>query len=283
MMLHARTRPVLFMAGLVLLSGCAGGAIDQLKNTDLKEETFPNAMASEYLAYSESEKELGHPIHADYFANKGLKAASGAVVEPETVSAGLPIVVAEQLASSRMYLFTLLTDEMKRIAPQDAARAQLLFDCWVHQQEKHSADEGVPCAQEFESAMAELEQVAESFAYTREMDELLKFRGKETTLSEENLQKLDEISYEVSALLTYEVEIHSMPYARSNNYHKIAVSRAENVKAELVDRGVPDEYIEIMDTSTSKTVYLSNDEEKQPRNTVKIVIKATGEDKAEAE
>lgn len=281
MMLHARIRPVLFISSLLALTGCvAGGAVDQLKNADLKDDTFPSALASEYLSYSESEKEMGHPIHADYFAAKGLKAAGGGVVEPETVSAALPTIVAEQLASARAYLLELLTDDMKRIAPQDAARAQLLFDCWVHQQSKHAVGEGVPCAQEYESAVAELEAVAESFAYTREMDELLTFAGKEATLSDEHLQALDEISYEVSSLLKYEVEIRSMPYGRSGSYHKIAVRRAEAVKSALVDRGVPPHYIEIVDSATAKTVYLSNDEEEQPRNTVKVIVKATNDEKA---
>lgn len=284
MMLHARTRPVLFMSSLVLLSGCvAGGAVDQLKKADLKEETFPSALASEYLAYSESEKEMGHPIHAEHFAAKGLKAADGTEVAPEAVSAGLPVVVAEQLASSRAYLLELLTPDMKRIAPEDAARAQLLFDCWVHQQEKHPAGEGVPCSQEFESAIAELEQVAESFAYTREMDELLTFKGRETILSEEHLQTLDDISYEVSSLLKYEVEISSMPYGRNGKYHRAAALRAEAVKAALIDRGVPPHYIQVVDAATAKTVYLSNDEEEQPRNTVKVTVKATADEKAGGE
>ncbi len=280
MMLHTRTRPVLFISSLILLSGCVAGTLDELKQADLKADNFTSALASEYLAYSESEQEMGHPIHAEYFAAKGLKVTSGTVVEPETVSASLPTVVAEQLASSRAYLIKLLSDDMKRIAPQESARAQLLFDCWVHQQVKHPAGEGVPCAQEFESAIAELEQVAESFAYTREMDELLTFKGKETDLSDEHLQKLDDISYEVSALLNYEVEIHAMPYGRSGKYHKIAARRAEAVKAALIDRGVPLGYIEIQDDATARTVYLSNDEEEQPRNTVRVIIKATGEEKA---
>ena len=57
---------------LLILSGCTGN-LAELHALAPASNDFPSALAAEYLAYGESEKEQGRPIIADKFAEKGLK------------------------------------------------------------------------------------------------------------------------------------------------------------------------------------------------------------------
>src|SRR5688572_17765907 len=114
---------------LLVLTGC-GMELEQLRALAPEADTFPSALAAEYLAYSESELELGRKDTSEHFAEKGLKAGKGDVVGPDEVAAGLGPKATKKLLAARESLVAALTEDVTKVAGQKSARAQLMFDCW---------------------------------------------------------------------------------------------------------------------------------------------------------
>jgi len=143
-----------------LLSGCASN-IKQMEEVQATGGTpFTQALTEEYRSFVAHEKDERDWSAADYFALKGLAAASGQVVLPEEVGD-----VGEHgpaLTDARARLMAALDGGARDSNPQVAARAQRAFDCWNHEAEEDNwyesiTDEHVtPCRDEFEAAMAQL-------------------------------------------------------------------------------------------------------------------------------
>ena len=74
---------------------------------------------------------------ASYFAEKGLAAAQGNVVDPTSLDErDLPADAVEPLQNARARLVQAL-DGARTSQPERAARAQVKYDCWIEQQEEN--------------------------------------------------------------------------------------------------------------------------------------------------
>lgn len=150
-------RPIAFVSLLLLLSGCTG-SLSELRSLAPAPDDFSSALAAEYLAYSEAELEQGRGQAADHFAAKGVEAAKTRIVPPDAAKGA-------ELEAARAALVVVLTDDVKHVAPQKAARAQLLFECWNAQEPKKQPSRPVSCADSFAVAMEELQAVADSLIH----------------------------------------------------------------------------------------------------------------------
>ena len=151
---------------LLLLLAFTGGcsSLTQLSNKNPQVDSGFNArVAAEYLAYAQSESEQGQKEDANYYAKKGLRAERGEMVEPETVPESLrqdkPKRYAE-LTKARARLLKAMSADAVAAKPEVAARAQLLFDCWVDQQQEMASGEIISCGQEFSLTLKDLEKTA---------------------------------------------------------------------------------------------------------------------------
>jgi OmpA-OmpF porin, OOP family len=155
------------IAALALLAGCTSN-IDQVAAVKGTGSPFTQALTSEYQAYVAEEKSEYDWGNADHFAQKGLLAAGGANVEPEDLANwDIPADKQAELAAARARLMTALNGGARDAKPQDAARAQVRFDCWVEEQdENHEDDKIAACKNDFMAAMDALEkkQMAETMA-----------------------------------------------------------------------------------------------------------------------
>lgn len=143
-----------------VLTACAGQNIDQLRGTDPSGTAFNRALVGEYQELSAYEAdEMYDWRDANYFARKGLRAADGETVLPETVDNwDLPEGKVDELASARSNLVTLLDDNGRTTAPKTAARAQGQYDCWIEQQEENHQPEHIArCRDGFYEALGNLE------------------------------------------------------------------------------------------------------------------------------
>jgi OmpA-OmpF porin, OOP family len=147
------------VAALALLAGCHSN-IDELNAAKGTGSPFTQALTSEYQAYTTVEKEEYDWPNADHFAQKGLLAAGGANVEPEDLANwDIPADKQPELAAARTRLMTALNSGARDAHPQDAARAQARFDCWVEEQEEnHEDDKIAACKNDFMAAMDALEK-----------------------------------------------------------------------------------------------------------------------------
>ncbi len=146
-------------AALALLAGCTSN-IDQVSMAKGTGSPFTQALTTEYQAYTAEEKSEYDWGNADHFAQKGLLAAGGANVEPEDLANwDIPADKQAELAAARTRLMTALNGGARDAKPQDAARAQARFDCWVEEQdENHEDDKIAACKNDFMAAMDALEK-----------------------------------------------------------------------------------------------------------------------------
>ena len=145
------------------LGGCAlGYDTDRLRQTETGGASFTQSLAREYRDLSVFEAdEMADWESADYFAAKGLAAAAGSEVQPETVGERrLTAAEAGELASARGRLVALLDANARTKAPEDAAIAQARFDCWIEQQEEgHQSEDIDRCRDEFFGALERLDSI----------------------------------------------------------------------------------------------------------------------------
>ena len=145
---------------LAFLSGCVGfGAGYDIKNLNEAEATgsaFTMALTKEYREFVdfEANQMLDWP-DAQYFAQKGLRAASGEVVDPELVENwDIPADHVDELNAARASLVSALDGGARDSHPELAAKAQAKFDCWVEQQEENFQPTHIAaCREDFRAAM----------------------------------------------------------------------------------------------------------------------------------
>ncbi len=151
-------RIALIVAAAGLLAACTN-SLERLQGMEPTGTPFTQALAKEYQAFAEYEAyEMYDWIDQQYFADKGLRAASGEVVPPESVDDwDIPAADVGTLKDGRNRLVGALDNGGRENHPEEAARAQAKFDCWVEQQEEnHQPDHIEACETEFEEALAEL-------------------------------------------------------------------------------------------------------------------------------
>ena len=158
------------VAALALLAGCTSN-IDNVAATKGTGSPFTQALTTEYQAFVGEEKSEYDWGNADHFAQKGLLAAGGANVEPEDpanwdgsfpgslLGHGIPADRLPELVAARTRLMTALNGGARDAKPQDAAKAQARFDCWVEEQDENWEDDKIAaCKNDFMAAMDALEK-----------------------------------------------------------------------------------------------------------------------------
>lgn len=253
--------------GMALIAaGCTAGSYNRLREAAPEAGDFNHSLAAEYLAYAEAQSELGHSGDADYFANKGIRAIDDETVEPEPAKSG-------PLLDARKRLQALLTTSVKRVLPQQAARAQLLYDCWQHQQVQIAASQDDSCSQEFHAVADELENVEDTLTIHTKSKYLLQFTDSDTALTTEMQSDLDQVAAATKDLDDFQVQLSSM-VGNGSDHDRISEARLQIISEALIDRGIGATYIVTHDAKDTKTVYLSHDRKEQPKNSVIIRIKA---------
>lgn len=263
-------RHVGLLLSLLFLTGCVGN-LHQLKERNPEANDFNSALASEYMAFADSESEQGHVMTANYYAGKGLDALNGHKVEPETVSSSLSEKSQGDLTAARTQLVALLTDDMKKVSPQKLARAQLLFDCWQHQVAANANQDLAPCAAEYSSSIGELQDVSDLLFSGKENTYTIEFPHKSTRLSDENKATIKEIAEHLKSGGKYSIQLKAYTGILAWQ-RKLSEARINVVHRELVRDGVQNGSIHVKKhKGSSKAVILSRDT--QERNTKKVIIK----------
>jgi OOP family OmpA-OmpF porin len=147
----------IFVSALVVLAGCSHGInpIDMLNRAQPVGSPYTKYLADEYRILANN---LGGK-QAVYFANKGLAAVDGVIVEPETLDRhNINSTDAVDMAEGRGALVAALEAGGRDRAPDVAATAQAHFDCWVAQQENFPGED-VPCRGQFGMALDQLNKV----------------------------------------------------------------------------------------------------------------------------
>lgn len=264
-------RPATFGLSMVLLAGCAGATIDEFKSAETSGSPFTRALAEQYRQTVTYEADSMYDwADAAYFAGKGLRTASGEVVEPETLDGwNIPADSVDDLQSARGRLSKVLSDGARDSHPDNAAVAQAKFDCWVEQQEEnHQPDHIAACRDGFMTSMAEIESLM-SPAVITPVDYLVFFDNDSARLTESGLTTLQTlIDAAKTGGTSPVVTVVGHADRAGNDAYNLALSlrRAEAIQAALVSEGLTDARILLEAAGESSPLVETPDGISEPSN-----------------
>lgn len=145
-----------------LLAGCAGVEASNFNAQRLPaEKTFASHLARGFQDLSRTTYNEGNYTQADIFAAKGKQAAAGNPPPPsEVVPMNMPADRVGDLQKARARLIAALDRPTAKAAPADAARCQIMYECWLHEQQQNFAFQArqvASCKAGFEECIKRLE------------------------------------------------------------------------------------------------------------------------------
>lgn len=241
---------------LLLITACTTASLEELRRTEPTGDAYLGALSQEYLAFAESEAKQYDWGSSKHFADKGLMAVYGQDVAPEDPAAwGIDDAFMPQLSAAREQLIGVLTPENRSSQPLVSARALFFYDCWVEQQEEAwQEDDIASCREGFYRSVKTLAGAPVAEPEPMDLTPLIFsssyivfFEWDKYVLTEEAKAILDTVSTDLKASGedVYEVILHGHADRSGNVDYNLRLSqkRAEAVKAGLIERGIPEEYI----------------------------------------
>ncbi len=125
-------------ATAMILAGCGGMELQRAEGLKPSGSEFSKNLYSGYIGLSKSEYGEGDYQDSDAFAMRASSAAGGKPGEPEAVAGRkLPGNKVAELSGARARLMAALGAGARDKAPMQAANAQVMFDCWMQEQEEN--------------------------------------------------------------------------------------------------------------------------------------------------
>jgi outer membrane protein OmpA-like peptidoglycan-associated protein len=147
------------VAAIVGLGACSGLKLQEAEMTAPGGGAFKEALHKYYIERSSAEFAEGDYQDSDYFASKAITASGETEVLPQEVGERqIPADRVDVMTSSRERLMAALAGGGRLKAPDDAARAQVMFDCWLREQEENFQPDDIEfCRSEFFSSLRAVE------------------------------------------------------------------------------------------------------------------------------
>ncbi len=156
----------LFAAVGLTLAACSGLQLDRAQGITPQGSAFDTALYGGYVELSKAEFAEGDFSDSDFFALRAIQSGTGGGVGPQEIGGRrLPDAMVPELASVRRQLAAVLVDSATQKAPEAAARAQVMFDCWMQEQEENiQSDDIAACRSQFLAALEEAQKAVEPSA-----------------------------------------------------------------------------------------------------------------------
>ena len=240
---HKPTRPMLKISTValaLLTANCASYEIDQLEKAPREGYTFSRELANQYQSFAQREDAKFDESDASYFAVKGLQAAAGEEVLPEDPRKWeVPDHALENLMEMRHHLISSLARSGKRVAPKEAAAAQVGFDCMISQlSECQSCGENglSMCRDMFENNLTAIEKAVQKVAPTFNIH----FAEDRWDFTPEARHLLHEVAKVAANMDKAILDVTGHTDAKGGRKHNLILSqkRAAVVANELVRLGV---------------------------------------------
>lgn len=145
----------------VVMTGCSGLDYQKAKQIQVSGTGYDAELSRHYLELSKFEYKEGDYRYSDFFARRAMAAARGERFPPEEI--GMESLPPESVAELRAARDKLVATQHKGAVekvPVEAARAQAMFDCWIHEQAENwpfEQDRIAFCREQFTQAMAKVE------------------------------------------------------------------------------------------------------------------------------
>jgi OOP family OmpA-OmpF porin len=236
------TKTALSLVAAAVLAGCAGGAqraIGELESAPAGGDGFTQALAQEYLALAEKEYDLLDYQDSRHFAQKGLSAASGEAVGADPLAMRtLQSQFADEAAALRAETVDYV-DRFQSSEPEQAARAQALFDCSFEEMEEYWQVDAQPyrlsaCLDELQAMLEEGMPATVSLA----ADVLFEFDRSDIQPEFEGvLSEIAELIVANDEQVT--IEGHTDSIGTEEYNMGLGQRRADSVRDFLAEQGVP--------------------------------------------
>lgn len=284
----SRMLSVVALSFAVLASGaCADKYLNEASSTQPHGTTFDNALSRDYLAMAKSEGKQSDYKDTETFSRRSLAAAQGKPTlpdEPGLRDTWLSKSEEGELTQARQRLVTQLDRNNRTQRPETAARAQVMYDCWLEQEaEGIQPDHIRACKDQFMAALAELEKPFPTPPAPQKAAApdrfLVFFDWDKYNLTPEARRVVSEAAqaYQASGrstiVATGFTDLSGPP---AYNY-KLSERRAASVKAELVRLGIPATSITTIGRGENDPLVPTADGVREPQNRrVEIQMQKTG-------
>ena len=158
--MNGTSKLILSCLSALLIVGC-GTQLEQAQSVTPEGSAFDKNLYEGYLDLSASEFGEGDYSDSDVFAQRAMRAGTGQGVPPEEIDQrALPADRLGELSTARGRLTAALASPAAADKPAEAAKAQVMFDCWMQEQEENvQPDHIAACRSGFIEAIATLEEV----------------------------------------------------------------------------------------------------------------------------
>ena len=225
-----------------------GFDLEKAAGTAAPSDAFSNGLHSGYLALAESEFAEGDFEDSDRFASRARAVAAGKRVEPEhpITHRWIPAEHRTELFNEVWRLQKALRAGAREWAPEPAARAQVMYDCWVQEQEENfQPDDIAACRDAYLEAIAEVESLMPAEAAAAVIAQLpgpyvVFFDFDSAELTAEARATLDEAVNGYNSAMPAIVVVRGHTDRAGTNAYNMALSqrRADAVATYLSSRGV---------------------------------------------
>ncbi len=287
-----RPKTIVLTGVALALTGCAGLQLERAERAEATGSAFTQDLYGGYVDLSKAEFAEADYRDSDTFARRALISASGEAPEPETIqNRRLPEDRVGVLSAARTRLVAALDTGGREKFPDQAATAQVQFDCWMQEQEENfQPDDIAACQKGFILAIASLEDalkpepVAAAPAPTpapRPAPEpamqsfMVMFDFDKATLTDATSDKLAEAAAFAAALDNAKIKVSGhADRAGSTVYNtKLSEMRAQTVVDALMKAGIEVTAIEMAAYGEYVTAVPTDDGVKSAENRrVEIVI-----------
>lgn len=252
-------RHVLLLA-MLWLTACSGETLEALRAATPTGTPFQQALAKYYLDFADQEASRFDWWSSQHFAAKGLAAAYGDAVQPERMEYwNLEIEDArerEALGQARAWLVVHL--DRPGANPDDLARAQVYFDCWIEESTELGESKAKHhCREEMENLLMKLGPVSGSArravpseplqAEEVNVTYLVLFDLGSAELNADAMDVIEIIRTDLHNIDEYEIVLngHADGSGRQEANMELSLKRAKRVEKALVDSGFPAELISL--------------------------------------
>jgi OOP family OmpA-OmpF porin len=142
--MHSLKTTFAVAAAALVLGGCGGMELQRAEKLTPKGSEFSKNLFSGYIGLAKSEYSEGDYQDSDAFARRASTAAADKPGTPEAIAQRkLPKGKVGELSQARGRLMAALSARARDKAPIQAANAQVLFDCWMQEQEENFQPEDI--------------------------------------------------------------------------------------------------------------------------------------------
>lgn len=202
---------------------------------------FTKALFTEYKGYAKHEAQVEYEWdHAVVFARKGMAAHGGKITDPE-LTADWPLMPdrVKELDAARARLIGYFGNGARDRVPAAAAKAQVMFDCWV--EEEAEGDTNSDCRAAFLKVEPELQVKAAAPAAPKIVKTfIVYFDFNKSSLTKEAMKTLKEVAAAAGEIKPSSIYVAGHTDTVGNNAYndKLSSARAASVEKQLAKMGI---------------------------------------------